>query len=138
MQTPEFGMNYFSARRNRLRLFWACGTLLLVAACGVSDSADSDSSLEYSMHYLLRPDPGGSAIVVELQLQQPRSLLREVSFPETEHIKVLDGSGELTTFDGRVHWQPPANGGTLRWRATIHSDSGSGEMLSGKRDSDHR
>lgn len=117
-------MNYFSARRNRLRQFWACGTLLLVAACGVSDSADGDSSLEYSMHYLLRSDPGGTAIVVELQLKQPRSLLREVSFPQSEHIEVLDGSGELTTFDGRVHWQPPANGGTLRWRATIHSERG--------------
>lgn len=117
-------MNYFSARHTRLRRVWVFFVLFLVAACGVSDSADSDSSLEYGLHYQLRPDPGGSAIFVELRLQQPRSLLREVSFPTSEDIEVLAGSGALTTFDGRVHWQPPANGGTLRWRATLHSERG--------------
>lgn len=119
-------MNCFSACQNYLRRFWPVLALLLIAACGVSDSADSDTSLEYSVHYLLSPEPAGSAIVVELELKQPRSLLREISFPDAGHIDVLAGSGDLTTFDGRVHWQPPATGGTLRWRATIHSERGDG------------
>ena len=55
--------------------------LFPLGACGVSDSesADRENAREYSVHYLLRPVPGGEAVDVELRLQQPMGLLRGMS-----------------------------------------------------------
>ena len=115
-------MNCFSTCTDYVRRWWPVTALLLVTACGVSDSADNGESLEYSVHYSLRPDPGSSTVLVELRLEQPRGLLREISFPISADIKLLGGDGELVTFSERVHWQPPAGGGSMRWQATVHNE----------------
>ena len=117
-------MNQFSVCYRRWPRWLAITAVMFTAACGVSDSADGDATLEYGIHYTITPEPASAAVKVALRLDQPSGLLREISFPESEHIALLGGDGELLTFDGRVHWQPPASGGTLRWRATVHSERG--------------
>lgn len=117
-------MNCFSTFTRHVRGWTPALALLWLAACGVSDSADNGENVEYNVHYVLRPEPSASSVVVEMRVDQPRALLREVSFPANEHIALLGGDGELLTFDERVHWQLPAAGGTLRWRALVHSERG--------------
>jgi hypothetical protein len=117
-------MNCFSIRTRRIRPWFQTLALLCVAACGVSDSADSGENLEYKVHFLLKPEPASSSVLVEMRVDQPRKLLREISFPESDHVTLLRGDGELQTFDGRVHWLLPAAGGTLRWRAQVYSERG--------------
>ena len=117
---------------------WLCRTaaalaLGCVAACGVSDSesADRENASEYTVHFTLTPEPASATVKVELRLRQPPGLLRELSFPESEAIEALSGDGDLQVYDARVHWQPPARGGTLRWRIAVHSerDDGSYDAL---------
>ena len=117
-------MNYFSTFIQRIRAWSPALALLCVAACGISDSADSGENLEYNVRFVIKPEPSASSIVVEMNVDQPRGLLRAISFPAHEHIALLGGDGELLTFDERVHWQLPASGGTLRWRAQVHSERG--------------
>ncbi|MEJ2275063.1 MAG: hypothetical protein P8Y01_10890 [Woeseiaceae bacterium] len=121
-------MNWLSgcdrpARAAVLSLALAC-----IAACGMSDSqsADTGEVREYSVHYTLRPEPSAAVVVVELQLEQPAGLLRELSFPADPNISDITGDGVLQTYDGRVRWQPPATGGRLAWRATVHHERGDG------------
>lgn len=121
-------MNCFSACNTWLRRAAPALALIGVAACGVSDSesADRDNEREYSIHYTLTPDPASATVKVELRLRQPRGLLRELSFPDSDLISELGGDGDLQVFDARVHWQPPARGGTLRWQAAVDSKRGDG------------
>ena len=104
--------------------------LIFVTACGVSDSesADRETAREYSVHYTLRPVPGGEAVDVELRLRQPQGLLRELSFPANPTISALDGDGDLQEYDGRIRWQPPARGGTLRWRGSVYHERDNGRF----------
>jgi hypothetical protein len=121
-------MNCISACKEFLRLTWPALALLAVAACGVSDSesAGPDAAGEYAVHYTLRPVPSESAIIVELRVEQAGGLLRELSFPADHNIDQLEGNGELVIYDGRVRWQPPGRGGSLRWRAIVHNERDQG------------
>ncbi len=121
-------MNWLSAWNILVRSAGPVLTLFSVVACGVSDSesADHGDPREYRVHYTLQPDPTAAVVNVELRLAQPQGLLRELSFPVSPDISDVRGDGELVTFDGRVHWQPPARGGSLRWRALVHSERGNG------------
>lgn len=119
-------MNCFSACKFGWRRASLALLLLTVGACGVSDSADRDNALEYSAHYTLRPDPASGTVDVALRLRQPRGLLRELSFPQGASVSGLAGDGELVFHDERVHWHPPARGGTLAWRVTVRSERGDG------------
>lgn len=119
-------MNCFSACKFGWRRASLALLLLTVGACGVSDSADRDNALEYSAHYTLRPDPANGTVDVALRLRQPRELLRELSFPQGASVSGLAGDGELVFHDERVHWHPPARGGTLAWRVTVRSERGDG------------
>jgi hypothetical protein len=123
-------MNCFSACRIWLRRASPLLALVGVAACGVSDSesADRENPSEYSVHYTLTPEPASATIKVELRLRQPQGLLRELSFPENDRIDALSGDGDLQVYNSRVRWQPPARGGSLRWRIAIHSERGDGSF----------
>jgi hypothetical protein len=121
-------MNCLSTCHHYFRRASLALALLCVGACGVSDSesADRENAREYSVHYLLRPVPGGEAVDVELRLQQPMGLLRGLSFPASANLGRLEGDGDLQEYDGRIRWQPPARGGTLRWRVSVYNERGDG------------
>jgi hypothetical protein len=121
-------MNCLSTCNHYLRRASLALLLVGVAACGMSDSesADRDTAREYSIHYTLRPAPAGSAMDVELRLRQPQGLLRELSFPASGTLSNLDGDGDLQVYYNRVHWQPPARGGKLRWRIAVYHQRGDG------------
>lgn len=117
-------MNCLSARS-----FDACRrglllAVLLLSACGVSDSADRDNILEYSAHFTVSPDPSTSTVRVELRIRQPQSLLRELSFPAGESIADVGGDGQLRLNADKVRWMPPSTGGTLSWRVTVYNERG--------------
>lgn len=121
-------MNCLSTCKRYGRRVLLALTLVGIGACGLSDSesADRDNTREYSIHYTLRPAPAGSTVDVELRLRQPQGLLRELSFPAISTVSHLEGDGDLQVYDGRVHWQPPARGGKLRWRAGVYNERGDG------------
>jgi hypothetical protein len=121
-------MNWLSACDKPARVAGALLAFVCIAACGVSDSqsADSGDVREYRVHYVIRPAAAAAVVAVELQLEQPAGLLREISFPEDPNISDIKGDGELQTYDGRVRWQPPPEGGRLTWRATVHHERGDG------------
>jgi hypothetical protein len=117
-------MNCFSACS-----FCACRhtvllTLLALTACGVSDSADRDNEREYGVHFTISPDPTNATVRVELQVSQPRALLRELSFPAGESVSEVSGDGQLATDSGQVRWMPPPGGGSLSWRIAVHGKRG--------------
>ena len=120
-------MNCFSAfTKVPLRWILLIG-MGLAAACGVptSESADRSSTREYSLRYTLTPDPATSSVHVALRVEQPRDLLRKLSFPVNEYISQLDGDGELIVDAEWVSWAPPAGGGTLEWNVVVHHERGS-------------
>ena len=123
-------MNCFSGYTKWLRRAASVLALGCVAACGVSDSesADRENAREYSVHFTLTPEPASATVKVALRLRQPQGLLRELSFPESEAIEALSGDGELQVYNSRVRWQPPARGGTLRWRIAVHNERGDGSF----------
>jgi len=127
-------MNYFSAYIEARRS-WFPAALLLLAACGVPDSqsAGTGDAREYSIHYLLRADPSATTVHVDMHVEQPRGLLRELSFPANPAIRDFSGDGEVVVSGGRVRWFPPADGGSLSWNAVVHNerDDGSFDALLG-------
>ena len=121
-------MNCFSAFRPSRSYLLLLASALLSAACGVSDSesADSSSAREYSIHYTLQPHPEAARVRVVLRLKQPGYLLRELSFPTDSRISDIDGDGDVQIRGGTIYWQPPAAGGELEWQITVHSERSSG------------
>jgi hypothetical protein len=121
-------MNCFSAF-TKVHWRWSLlAALGLAAACGVpeSESADRANTREYSLRYTLTPDPTTSSVRVSLRLQQPRDLVREISFPVNADISDIEGNGDLEVGDGRATWSPPADGGLLEWSVIVHEARGSG------------
>ena len=96
--------------------------LIAVAACRVetSESADSPVERDYGAHYSVHVDPAESSAEVSLEIQQSRSLLRELRFPAISGaLSDFSGDGELMIRDGALRWLPPATGGKLRWRVRV-------------------
>jgi len=119
-------MNRFSAF-DKSPSRWALLALLAsFAACGVptSESADRANNREYSLHYTLSPDPTTSTVLVSMRLQQPKNLLREVSFAVSDKISNVGGDGDLRIRDDRAHWSPPSDGGVLKWRVLVRQQRG--------------
>ena len=107
------------------------GAIVLIActACGAPapGSAAPADPLTYRIDYDLRPDPASGAVEVTLQLAQSRALLRELRFSTGPRLGHVSGDGAIDTDAGQVTWQPPAEGGTLRWRVEVaHRRNGDG------------
>lgn len=75
----------------------------------------------YHLDYVVSPDPLNDRMLVELTLQQNDNLLREIDFRAAEtQFSSAAGDGIVLHEDGRLVWQPPESGGTLRWYASIN------------------
>lgn len=124
-------MNCFSCRtfgrRTPARLVFTAVAIL--TGCGAPTSESSaETSSRYDLTYTLTPLPREQAVEVELELEQGRHLLREMSF-RLGRTSDYEGDGELRVdaATGSGTWVPPAAGGTLRWRADVpHARTGNG------------
>ena len=134
-------MNCFSGCHNRrgraahTPLAWLrCLAFALLAApvmaCGgpSADSAASAAPPEYDLVYRVIPQPSRATAAVELELRQRSSLLHEVRFRAPgSRFGNFAGDGEIHRDGDRVHWVPPAEGGTLRWQVAVpHQRNGKG------------
>jgi len=121
------GLPTHAGRRIVARCLPAILCLVAVAACGIpaSESADQPDTREYSLRYELRPDPETGGVEVGMRVRQGRSLLREISFPSAS-LRDVEGDGQVVVANGRINWQVPAGGGTLRWRALLGNARASG------------
>ncbi len=121
-------MNCFSCRTTR-RITTARLALMLVAVlagCGAPLSA-SVAQARYDLTYTLTPLPHEQSVDVRIDVEQPRRLLRELSFP-SDRVTDIEGDGTVTLHEsGRVIWTLPRDGGSLRWRVHIpHRRNSSG------------
>ncbi len=121
-----------AARRHRLfastarltpRLL-AITAAIVASACGLptseSAAAQQNSRRIYQLEYIVAPDPEAGGAWVEMKLSQSSHLLREVNMrAPAEKISAASGDGKIFLEDGRLIWNPPADGGSLRWFALI-------------------
>jgi hypothetical protein len=61
---------------------------------------------------LLTPEPGDGTVTVELDLEQDRSLLREMRF-DGKRVSNVEGDGKQYKEGDDYVWAPPAAGGKL-------------------------
>ena len=97
-----------------------------------SAEADPDASRVYQLEYIVTPDPQAGGTWVEMKLRQSTNLLREVDMRAPAGIiSAAEGDGEVSLADERLVWNPPADGGSLRWFAVIdhQRDSGTFDAL---------
>jgi hypothetical protein len=88
-------------------------------ACGApaSDSSVNDAGSKYQIEYSVRPDPEAGLVEVEMRLQQTAKLLRELRFRfDPQRISGFDGDGDISIEGSRARWNPPDDGGSLRWQ----------------------
>ncbi len=118
-------MNYISSTARSMadkRRWTVLLGLIVVTACGVepSESADGPAILRYEAHYAVEVDPGTATATVTLAIQQPRRLLREMSFPlDDAVIRDISGDGEIRRANGALQWLLPDKGGVLRWQVEV-------------------
>jgi hypothetical protein len=121
---PRYFMNALSQLSIlRARQWLAVASILLFGACGgpATESAVAENTLEYETHYSARPDPHQGLIEMELELRQPRHLLREVQFRVSDsQFAEFSGDGVLSRDQDILRWSPPADGGTLRWQSRVN------------------
>ena len=128
-------MNCFSglsARYLSFRHFFERHWVLLlgffvVSACSVatSESADRPAKREYDAHYVLQVDPTDAAVLVTLQVRQPRHLLREVRLTSlSDRYGEFNADGELTNDGNSLTWRVPEKGGTMTWRVRVNQKRG--------------
>lgn len=106
--------------------------ILCVALCGacgtqVADSEEPADPLAYQLKLVFEPRPLDNVVDVTMQLEQPRSLLRELRMRNDVRISRLRGDGDVVRESTETRWLPPANGGTLRWSVAVpHRRNGDG------------
>lgn len=99
-----------------LGLLPACG-----AAAAESEMTQPANERVYGVDYSITPDISRAGAFVELRVEQNQGLLRELSMPYDENvISDLGADGQLSIDDARIRWQPPADGGQLRWFSKIN------------------
>lgn len=121
----EIRMNLFSQLRISLtRQCMLAASIFLFGACGgpATESAVAEDTTEYETRYKVRPDPLHGVVDVELELRQPRYLLREVRFRVgNSRFADFSGDGELSRQQDVLRWSPPPGGGSLRWQTTLNN-----------------
>jgi hypothetical protein len=81
---------------------------------------DDDPPPVYETFYRVTPDPSQAGVSVELELRQPRRLLREVRFRAPEsRFSDFEGDGEIERDGDTLRWAPPKRGGKLRWNVSV-------------------
>ena len=86
-----------------------------------------DGELTYGVIYTVRPDPTDRSLEVTLEVVQSRALLRRLSMQADDRVTDITADGDLEISPASVAWQPPAAGGSMRWRVRVdHRRNGDG------------
>ncbi|MFB3125726.1 MAG: hypothetical protein ACE1Z7_09145 [Woeseiaceae bacterium] len=104
------------------------GAFVTACSAPAAESGASQAMKEriYGVDYRVRPDISRGGAYVKLRISQSDRLLRELSMPLGENmISDIGGDGQISIDDDRIRWVPPADGGELRWFATINHLRGS-------------
>jgi hypothetical protein len=114
----------------------------LIVACGApaaesgetagpaaaADSAMADdsgnpvagSNPDYTIEFVVTPNPEAGGAHVEMILRQDSAMLREFDMrAAAEKISAVSGDGNVAHENGRLIWKPPVTGGSLQWFARI-------------------
>ncbi|MEX2496576.1 MAG: hypothetical protein WD448_10830 [Woeseia sp.] len=106
--------------------FFALTALLPGLSAWCAEATASSPERVYKLEYRVRPDPAARGAHVALTVKQQDRYLREMHMPlRGGQISDVSGDGGVSLQDGRVIWRPPAEGGDLRWFATISHRRGS-------------
>jgi hypothetical protein len=114
----------FAATMRLIPRLLAITATMVASAYGVLapesvEAAENDSRI-YQLRYTVTPRPDIGGAWVEMELNQSSNLLREVNMrAPAERISAPDGDGEISLEDERLIWNPPDDGGSLRWFARI-------------------
>jgi hypothetical protein len=112
----EFDMNCIPGSGIRLIAM----ALLIFNSYSVAVSA-AENDRVYGADYSITPDVSKGGAVVELTISQTEGFLRELHMPyDDKTLADIEGDGEISIADGRIRWRPPADGGRLRWFATVN------------------
>lgn len=117
-------MNRIPVLGRRLARLLALVAALGQTACQVSASQETavppGAGQVYQLEYVVRPDPPAGGAWVTMRLSQSSDLLREVDMrAPAGRISDIGGDGDISLANGRLTWDPPATGGSLRWFAGI-------------------
>ncbi|MDX1403633.1 MAG: hypothetical protein R3192_03805 [Woeseiaceae bacterium] len=92
----------------------------LSPTAGVQANSASPSALVYRIDYIVTPEPKSGGAWVELKLTQSSGLLRQVDMrAPAGRISRATGDGDIVRANERLVWNPPRDGGSLRWFALI-------------------
>lgn len=81
----------------------------------------SGSGLKYDLDYQAEFLPEQDLVRVSLVLRQDRSLLRHIRFAiDPERYRDFAGDGAVAVSGNEVSWDPPAEGGALRWSLMLN------------------
>ncbi len=120
-EQPEIEMNCVPGSRIRpisIVIFWFFACSVAASAPGI---AEPKKERVYGADYSIAPDVSKSGAFVELRITQREGLLRELNMPfDPKTLSDIGGDGQISVNDGRIRWLPPADGGRLRWFATIN------------------
>lgn len=115
-------------RYHVLRYVWlVMGICSLSASAAETKGSQSLRQLSYGVEYRVTPDPPAGGVAIEMRLTQASQLLREMDMrAPAAWISQVNGDGQVSHSDDRVHWIPPESGGTLRWFATLNHQRNNG------------
>jgi hypothetical protein len=118
-----------------LRPVWALW-LLLTASAGLAEQAVVEpeavasspvSARSYHLDYDASFHPAQGEVRVSVRIGQPRDLVRSVKFEvDSQRYRNFAADGVLDIEGTEVDWQPPPNGGSLRFTLFLDHQRGSG------------
>jgi hypothetical protein len=89
-----------------------------LAACAGAASDSEGAGYDLEIAVSLVPEEGAAEVI--LTVSQTSAALKGLDFnAPAERFSNFRGDGRIETDDGRVRWQVPAAGGSLRYRTTI-------------------
>ncbi|MEM7078046.1 MAG: hypothetical protein AAF513_05390 [Pseudomonadota bacterium] len=99
------------------------GVQLILTGCGHAEPADAEFAVHFGATFL--PDKGATDVTI--RLSQDNGALRGYRFraPPARYQLVTD-DGSAVQNAGYIDWQPPASGGTLRYRIGVDNKRGDG------------
>jgi len=104
-------------------------TVLLAFLWALLWAATSPASadLRYGLDYEADFQPGAGTVQMSVTIAQPRKLVRRVRFDfDPARYRDFAADGELEVSADQLSWQPPANGGTLRFTVKLSHRRGQG------------